>query len=85
MTTNEQILNYLKANTTGSVLLRVDPFLEDGTQDPYTWLESFEKATSANKWNATRKREVLSAFLHGMADEWQSTFYATQNTASNPN
>src|SRR6185437_4530635 len=85
MATNDEILNYLKTNTTGSILLRIEPYLGDGTQDPYTWIESFEKAASANKWNAMRKREVLPAFLHGVADEWQQAFYGTQTTTGNPN
>ncbi|CAG8665915.1 20534_t:CDS:2 [Gigaspora margarita] len=48
MASNNEILNYLKANTTGSILLRVDPFFEDRTQNPYTLMESFEKAALAN-------------------------------------
>ncbi|CAG8844092.1 36962_t:CDS:1, partial [Gigaspora margarita] len=49
MATNDQILNYLKTYTTGSILLRVEPFLGDRTQDPYTWMESFKNAAATNK------------------------------------
>ncbi|CAG8496828.1 3094_t:CDS:2 [Scutellospora calospora] len=45
----------------------------------------FEKATTANRWDSKRKRDILPGFLHGVADEWQTTFYVTQNTAGTPN
>ncbi|CAG8674787.1 1246_t:CDS:1, partial [Scutellospora calospora] len=83
--TTDNIMNYLKANTSKSFLLKVEPFTGDGTQDLYTWMECFEKAAAANRWDSKRKRDILPSFLYGVADEWQTTFYATQNTAGTPN
>ncbi|CAG8474033.1 11822_t:CDS:2, partial [Scutellospora calospora] len=51
-------MNYLKANTSRSLLLKVEPFTGD---------------------------DILTSFLHGVADEWQTTFYVTQNTAGTSN
>ena len=55
------------------MLLRVDPFKGDGTQDPLTWIENFNKATQANKWNLARKKDILAAFLRDNADNWTTT------------
>ncbi|CAG8493481.1 6665_t:CDS:2 [Scutellospora calospora] len=47
--TTDDIMNYPKANTSGSLLLKVELFTSDSTQDPYTWMECFEKAAAANR------------------------------------
>ena len=84
-TKTDDILNYLKANTSGSFLLKIELFTGDSTQDPYTWMECFEKAAAANRWDNKRKRDILPGFLHGIADEWQTTFYAGQAIGHNSN
>ena len=45
------------------MLLRIEPFRGDGTQDPLTWLDDFNRAAQANKWNLARKKDILAAFL----------------------
>ncbi|CAG8601312.1 6954_t:CDS:2, partial [Scutellospora calospora] len=55
-TTTDDIMNYLKANTSGSLLLKVELFTGD---------ECFEKATATNRWDSKRKRDILPGFLHG--------------------
>jgi hypothetical protein len=41
MTTNDQILGYLKQNV-GGVNVRIEYFYGDGVQDPMKWIEDFE-------------------------------------------
>src|SRR5260364_116821 len=55
------------------MLLRVEPFKGDGTQDPLTWLEDFDKAAQANKWNLARKKDIFAAFLRDNAEDWTTT------------
>ena len=55
------------------MLLRVDPFKGDGTQDPLIWIENFNKAIQANKWNLARKKDILAAFLRDNANDWTTT------------
>src|SRR5207253_6335020 len=51
-------------------LFKIESFRGDGTQDPITWLESFEQAAKANRWNAIRQLELASAYLTDNAQEW---------------
>ena len=44
-------------------LFKIESFWGDGTQDPITWLENFEQATKANRWNAECQLELASAYL----------------------
>src|SRR6185437_10499457 len=63
MATAADVLHYLQENEKENMVLRVDPFKGDRTQDPLTWLEDFNKAAQANKWNLARKKDILAAFL----------------------
>src|SRR5260364_127714 len=67
------------------MLLRIVLFKGDGTQDPLTWLEDFNKASQANKWNLARKKDILAAFLRDNAEDWTTTVtdYADPGTAWN--
>ena len=60
-----------KALDTGDekTLFKIESFRGDGTQDPITWLESFEQAAKANRWNAIRQLELASAYLTDNAQE----------------
>ena len=51
-------------------LFKIKSFRGDRTQDPITWLESFEQAAKANQWNAVRQLELASAYLTDNAQEW---------------
>src|SRR5207253_9382063 len=51
-------------------LFKIESFRDDRTQDPITWLESFEQAAKANRWNAIRQLELASAYLTDNAQEW---------------
>jgi len=51
-------------------LVRIEPYRGDGTQDPITWLEDFERAAKINRWNAVRQLELAYAYVEGNALEW---------------
>ena len=51
-------------------LFKIESFRGDGTQDPITWLESFEQAAKANRWNAICQLELASAYLTDNTQEW---------------
>ena len=82
MTTAHDVLNYLREHEKGGMLLRIEPFKGDGTQDPLTWIEDFNKASQANKWNLGRKKDILAAFLRDNAEDWTTTInnYANAGT-----
>jgi len=50
-------------------LVKVDPFFS-GNQDPISWLEDFERATSANGMNDARRLAIVPAHLKGAASVW---------------
>ena len=51
----------------------------DGTTDPVTWIEDFEKAAIANRLTNDWKLEVVHAYLTGTAHTW----YQDHNAANN--
>jgi hypothetical protein len=57
----------------------MEPF--DSTSDPITWIESFEKATTANGLNNDRRLAVVPAYLNGTATTWLQERLANVNTA----
>ena len=62
------LANALEQGTEKS-LIRVEYFLEDGTQDPEQWFEEFWRAAAANKWSNTRKLELAPVYLKGVAQD----------------
>jgi len=46
-------------------MIKIETF--DGTSDPVTWLENFEKAATANGLTDARKLAVIPAYLTGTA------------------
>ena len=60
------LANALEQGTEKS-LIRVEYFLGDGTQDPEQWFEEFRRAAATNKWSNTRKLELASIYLKGVA------------------
>ena len=58
-------------------LVRIEVF--DGTSDPITWIENFEKAATANGLTDVRKLAVVPAYLTGTAAAW------LQDRQTNPN
>ncbi|CAG8478402.1 1671_t:CDS:2, partial [Scutellospora calospora] len=57
MANAQDVLDYLQNNQKENTLLRIEPFTGDGTQDPQTWLNSFEKTAAANNWKETEDYE----------------------------
>jgi len=51
-------------------LLKIDFYRGDGTQDPVTWLEEFERAARANHWSSARQLELACAYMKDNAQEW---------------
>ena len=49
-------------------LIKMEPF--DGTGDPISWIENFEKAATANGLTDARKLAVVPAYLSGTAATW---------------
>ena len=49
-------------------LVRISEF--DGTTDPITWIEDFEKAATANGFTNARKLAIVGAYLKGTAADW---------------
>ena len=45
------------------MLLRIELFKGDKTQDSLTWLDDFNRATQANKWVLARQKDIFAAFL----------------------
>jgi len=46
------------------------PEFREGNQDPIEWLESFDKACSANRVNEARKLILAGSYLKGTALTW---------------
>ena len=82
MATIQNVFDYLTDNDKGGMLLRIEPFRGDGTQDPLTWLDDFNRAAQANKWNLARKKDILAAFLRDNAEEWTATVANYDNLAT---
>ena len=82
MATIQNVFDYLTDNDKGGMLLRIEPFRGDGTQDPLTWLDDFNRAAQANKWNLARKKDILAAFLRDNAEEWTATVTNYNNLAT---
>ena len=59
-------------------LIKIDSF--DGTSDPITWMESFERAATANGLTDARKLLVAPAYLTGTATAWLQGRQANNNT-----
>ena len=60
-------------------LINIEYFRGDGTQDPDDWFDEFRRAALANHWSATRKLELASVYLKGIAQDWY------KNLANAPN
>ena len=80
MATLDNVYDYLRANLTPSIL-KLETFFGDGTQDPYTWQTSFDKAVTANSWDAPKARLMLAAHLQEEAEDWWNDYY-TNNHAN---
>ena len=48
----------------------------DGTQDPITWLEEFDRAAKANHWTEAHQLELASAYMKDNAQEWLTSLPA---------
>ena len=51
-------------------LVKIEPYRGDGTQDPITWIEEFDRAAQVNRWNAERQLELACAYMKDNAQEW---------------
>ncbi|CAB4429356.1 unnamed protein product [Rhizophagus irregularis] len=49
------------------------PTFYGGNQDPIAWLNEFNLACAANRWNNVRKLQVVPAYLKGAAAVWFRT------------
>ena len=67
------------------MLLRIELFKGDETQDPLTWLNDFNRAAQANKQNLARKKDILAVFLQDNAKEQTTTVANYNNLATNQN
>ncbi|CAG8671092.1 9644_t:CDS:2, partial [Paraglomus brasilianum] len=54
-------------------LIKIDFYHGDGTQDPVTWVEEFERAAKANHWSPARQLELAAAYMKDNAQEWFSS------------
>ena len=41
-----------------------------GNEDPVAWLDEFNRAANANNMSDTRKLQIVSAYLRGIAANW---------------
>ena len=75
MTTTLQAMN---ANTGGIAhvnraklnLVKPNYFHGTDSEDPYEWLASFERAATANQWNAGRRIAIAAGYLRDAAAKW---------------
>ena len=51
-------------------IVKVEPFYEKETEDPYEWLESFEQAALANQWTRNKQVEIAPGYLRDAAWDW---------------
>src|SRR5260363_430741 len=51
-------------------LMKIDFYRGDGTQDPVTWIEEFERAAKADHWSPARQLELACAYMKDNAQEW---------------
>ena len=47
MTTTQQVYNYFQEYQMSNII-KVEPFSDNGTQDPISWLTTFEKTIMVN-------------------------------------
>jgi hypothetical protein len=59
-------------------LVKIELF--DSTSNLITWIESFEKATTANGLNDARRLAVVPVYLNGTAATWLQEYLANINT-----
>ena len=64
-------------------LITVEPFLGDGTQDPLTWLQEFQRACKANRWDDAHRLELALVYMKGIALDWYSSLNLQSNAYNN--
>ncbi|RHZ85292.1 hypothetical protein Glove_67g8 [Diversispora epigaea] len=64
------IIDYLEDNLHNNTSLRIDPFYEDGTQDPLQWMLHFEKVARSNAWDEVKKIRKYATYLEDDAEVW---------------
>jgi hypothetical protein len=64
-------------------LITVEPFLGDGTQDPLSWLQEFQRACKANRWNDARRLELAPVYMKGIALDWYRSLNPLPNAYNN--
>ena len=62
-------------------LVRVDDFSEKTDDDPFEWIDQFERAATANRWEDARKLEIAQGYFKGAAADWVKA--ATAAAAAN--
>ena len=60
-------------------LIKIDFYRGDGTQDPITWIEEFDRAAKANHWSAARQLELAAAYMKDNAQEWFTSLATAPN------
>ena len=67
----------LKKNEAGNVfdrkelsLVKVEPFYGKESEDPYEWMELFDRAAAANNWQTARLSDICAGFLREAAKDW---------------
>ena len=51
-------------------IVKVKPFHEKETEDPYKWSEAFEQAALANQWTRNRQVEIALEYFRDVAWDW---------------
>ena len=51
-------------------LVKVEPFYGRDEDDPYDWIDHFNRAAAANRWADNRKVEIAAGFLREAARAW---------------
>ena len=76
--TTQNNLSHPPASNQENNLVKIEFF--DGTSDPITWIENFEKVATANELTNVRKLAVVPAYLTGTAAAWLQDRQANLNT-----
>ena len=62
-------------------IIKVSDFHGKETEDPYEWVDQFERAAEANQWVAARMLPIATGYLKGAAADWLRA--ATAQNAAN--
>lgn len=63
-------INEVKPEGRENNWVRVRNFYGEEEEDPFEWIEAFERASGANNWSNGRKIKIATGYLAGMAADW---------------